>query len=140
MGHHHHRMDPRKSRLARALCYPTLAAPFLKSAGITEYMARQQPFKGWKAGVPSLLHDTAVPGMKAEDSGQRYQRASHNNLVIGALEDSLHSLVSRWNAAIPANEIRTPVASKEEVKASGQATRKAKAYVDKVARRKDNHG
>eukprot|EP00972_Heterocapsa_arctica_P062225 9172567-Heterocapsa_arctica.AAC.1 len=48
---------------------PTLAAPFLKGSGITEYIARQQPFKGWKSGIPSLLHDTLIPGMKAEDAG-----------------------------------------------------------------------
>eukprot|EP00972_Heterocapsa_arctica_P024990 3683186-Heterocapsa_arctica.AAC.1 len=59
--------------------------------------------------------------MKAEDAGQRYQRANHANLVHGALEESLHSLVSRWNAAIPTSEIRNPPTSKEGVKANGKA-------------------
>eukprot|EP00972_Heterocapsa_arctica_P021919 3225657-Heterocapsa_arctica.AAC.1 len=67
------------------------------------------------------MHDTPIPGMRAEDSGQRYFRAAHTNLVYGALEESLHALVSRWNAAIPATEIRRAPASKEEVKANGKA-------------------
>eukprot|EP00972_Heterocapsa_arctica_P065424 9657187-Heterocapsa_arctica.AAC.1 len=78
--------------------------------------------------------------MRAEDSGQRYLRAAHTNLVHGALEDSLHSLVSRWNVAIPTNEIRSPASSKEEAKASGRAVKKAKAHMNRVSRKRCNRG